>query len=51
VPAANQELRTSGNVETELQAVDGLDLALTSLVATADNGDLILHRLSTQRDS
>lgn len=47
----DRKLRTSGNVEAELEAVDGLDLALTSLVATADNGNLILHKLSTQRDS
>ena len=30
-----------------LEAVDGGDLALTSLVRTADNGDLVLGKVST----
>lgn len=48
--ADDRRIRTAGNVETVLEAVDGLDLALTSLVATADDGDLILQILSTQRN-
>jgi hypothetical protein len=45
---AGPGLRTAVDVDAVLQAVDGGDLALTSLVAAAHNGDLVLRKVSTQ---
>lgn len=44
----NRGLRTAVDVDAVLETVDGGDLALTSLVRTADNSDLILRQVSTQ---
>jgi hypothetical protein len=38
-------------MDAVLEAVDGGDLALTALVGTADNGDLVLGKVSTHRQS
>lgn len=42
-----KRLRTAVDVNAVLEAVDGVDLALTSLVGTTDNLDLILRKVST----
>jgi hypothetical protein len=41
-------VRTATDVNAVLEAVDRGDLALTSLVGAADNGDLVLRKVSTQ---
>lgn len=43
----NRGLRTAVDVDAVLEAVDGGDFALTSLVGTADNSDLVLGKVST----
>lgn len=43
-------LRTAVDVDAVLEAVDGGNLALTALVGTADNGDLVLRKVSTRRE-
>lgn len=47
-PYGGWEIRTAVDVNDILEAVDGGDLALTSLVAAAHNGDLVLQPLSTK---
>lgn len=42
-------IRTAVDVDAVLETVDGGDLALTSLVAAADDHDLVLRKVSTQR--
>jgi hypothetical protein len=42
-------LRTAVDVDAVLEAVDGGDLALTALVGTADNGDLVLEKVSIRQ--
>lgn len=39
-------LRTAVDVDAVLQAVDGVDLALTALVGATDDGDLVLQKVS-----
>ena len=39
-------LRTAVDVDAVLQAVDGVDLALTALVGATDDGDLVLRKVS-----
>jgi hypothetical protein len=41
-------LRTAVDVDAVLEAVDGGDLALTSLVAAAHDGDFVLRKVSIQ---
>jgi hypothetical protein len=41
-----EKLRTAVDVDTVLQAVDGVDLALTALVGATDNLDLVLRLVS-----
>ena len=42
-------LRTAVDVDAVLEAVDGGDLALTSLVGSADNSDLVLEKVSMRQ--
>lgn len=39
-------LRTAVDVNAVLQAVDGVDLALTALVGATDDLDLVLRKIS-----
>jgi hypothetical protein len=41
-------LRTATDVDAVLEAVDGGDLALTSLVGAAHDHDLVLRKVSIQ---
>ena len=36
------DVRTSVDVDAELEAVDGVDLALTALVGATNDGNLVL---------
>jgi hypothetical protein len=41
-----ERLRTAVDVDAVLQAVDGVDLALTALVGATDDRDLVLRVVS-----